>query len=212
MLPETGDTPPPSLTGKDIKAFGKAGLSISGKEVSNDDVTSVFSALGLDKSSHMTNTIKKESFAKGIWTLCDFHFGNYAENEQADILGELLFNSKVFLKESSDKVSAKSTASIASCVFNAVSLLRTIDSKAGSLNDSAVNEYYQMDKSTNITTPKRGKSILHPRHHLTGARKVASGLVDHLFEFVDTDKKPIIDDDESSEILLFEPAWLFGLS
>ena len=59
---------------------------------------------------------------------------------------------------------------IASCVFNAVSLLRKIYSKAGSLNDSAVTEYYEIKGSTNITNSKRGKSILRPPHHLTGSQ------------------------------------------
>jgi len=197
------------LTGEDTKAFIKAALPESGKAVRTEDVHSVLSALGLDKSGYMSNEIKKESFAKGIRTLCDFHFGNYAEKEQADILGEILFNSKAFSKENSDKVIAKTTASVTSCVFNAVSLLRTIDSKAGSLNDLAVTEYYEIERSNNITNSKRGKIILLPRHHLTDACKVSNGLVDHLFAFVDKDGKPILDEDKNQEIILFEPARLF---
>ena len=83
--------------------------------------------------------------------------------------------------------------------------------QAVSLNDSdsAVTEYYEIQCSTNITNPKRGKSIIRPHHHLTGACKVANGLVDHLFAFADKDGKPTLDKDENQEMLLFEPARLF---
>jgi len=51
--------------------------------------------------------------------------------------------------------------------------------------------------------------ILHPWHHLTGARKVEHGLVNHLFAFVDKDGKPMLTEDESKEMILFEPVRLF---
>ena len=121
------DDPPVPLTGDDFKAFVKALLALSKKEVSSNDVDNVIRALGLDEQGHMTKEAKKDAFAKGIHTLCDVHFRNYAEKEEADILGELLFNSRVFAKEYCDEVIAKTTASVASCVFNLVSLLTCID-------------------------------------------------------------------------------------
>jgi len=113
--PNPGIHPPP-LAGLDIKSFVKAALLKLGKEVMKEDVHSVLSTLGLDKNGHMTNQIKKESFAKGIWTLYNLYFGNYAEKEQANILVEHLFNIKVFSNENSDKVITKTTTSATSCV------------------------------------------------------------------------------------------------
>jgi hypothetical protein len=157
----------------------------------------------------MTNKAKKDCLAKGIRTLCNAHFGNYAKNKQAHILGELLFNSWVFAKELSNNVSAKTTASVASCVFNSVALLKCIDSKAGSLNDLASNEYYMIERDSTITESEKCKSILRPRHHLTGTRKVVNGLVDHLFAFVDQQGKPMLTENESNKIILFGLARLF---
>ena len=136
--PEDGDSPAP-LSADDIKAFIKVSMSSSKKEVSPTNIDNMLCPLGLNQQGHMTNKVKEDAFAKGIRTLCDFHFGNYAEKEQAHILGELLFKSRVFAKPYSDEVNARTTASVASCVFNSMSLLKCIDSKAGSLNDSASN-------------------------------------------------------------------------
>ena len=90
-----------------------------------------------------------------------------------------------------------------------MSLLKYIDSKAGSLNNSASNEYYQIEIDSKITPAKKGKTMLRPRHHLTGAREVANGLVNHLLACVDKDGKPMLTEDESKEMILFEPARLF---
>ena len=68
-----------------------------------------------------------------------------------------------------------------------------------------------IERESSITLSKKGKSILRPRHYLTGARKVANGLVDHLFAFVDQDGKPMLSEDESNDMILFEPARLFRL-
>ena len=122
-----GDVIPEDPTGADIKAFVKAALSSS-----SNDVDYIVRALGLDKG-HISNKAKKDALAKGIRTLCDVHFGNYTEKEQADILGELLFNSRFFSKQYCDEVTVKTTASVASCVFNSVSLLKCIETRMRAL-------------------------------------------------------------------------------
>mmetsp|Transcript_3932 Transcript_3932/g.5884 ORF Transcript_3932/g.5884 Transcript_3932/m.5884 type:complete len:197 (+) Transcript_3932:289-879(+) len=66
-----------------------------------------------------------------------------------------------------------------------------------------------IERDSTITESKKGKSILRLRHHLIGARKVANGLVDHLFAFVDQQGKPMLIKDESNEMILFDPARLF---
>ena len=68
-----------------------------------------------------------------------------------------------------------------SCIFNAVSLLKAIDSKASSLNDSAADEYAKIEKDAKISCPPMGKTMFRPRHNITRARKIANGLVGHLF-------------------------------
>jgi len=77
------------------------------------------------------------------------------------------------------------------------------------LNDTATHEYAEIEKDSSITQSKKGKSILRPRHHLTGACKVCNGLVDHMFSFVDQDGKPLLSEDERNQMILFEPSRLF---
>ena len=155
----------------------------------------------------MTKEAHKDQFVRGIRTLCDVHFSNHDECQRADIMGELLFNSRIFTKEASNNTTAKDTASMANCIFNAVNILKAIDSKAGSLNDTAVDEYAKIEFDSNLTTNKKGKGILQRRHYLTGTRKIANGLVDHLFSFVDESGKPLAA--ENHDMILFEPARLF---
>jgi hypothetical protein len=128
--------------------------------VSTDELQDVLSVLGLDKSGQLTNQTKKDQLCKGIRMLMDLHFLKPDNTKRADIMGELLFDSHIFSKESSKKMAAKATRSMASCIFNAVSILRAIDSKAGSLNDSAVDEYAQIEKTSKITQSHKGKGIL----------------------------------------------------
>ena len=71
------------LSGSDAKAFAKASLETSNKEVTVVDLENVLCALGLDKQGHMTNEAKKDILVKGIHTLCDAHFGNYAEKKSS---------------------------------------------------------------------------------------------------------------------------------
>ena len=87
-------------------------------------------------------------------------------------MGELLFDSNIFSKQASRKLFEKSTRSMTSCIINAVSLLKTIDLKAGSLNDSAADKYAKIGEQTNKTSPPVGKSMLRLKHNITRARKI----------------------------------------
>ena len=61
-------------------------------------------------------------------------------------------------KEASLGATAKATASMASCIFNAVNILKTIDSKAGSLNDdTAVDEYAKIELDSELPRRKRAR-------------------------------------------------------
>ena len=107
----------------------------------------------------MTTSAKKDQFVQGICTLCDIHFSNHDECQRADIMGELLFNSRLFSKEASNKSTVKATVSMSSCVFNAVSILKAIDSKAGSLNDTDVDEYAKIELDSKIMPIRRAKAF-----------------------------------------------------
>jgi hypothetical protein len=111
----------------------------------------ILTALGINSQGRISNEQKKESSAKGIRALCDVHFGRYKEMEQAHILGELLFDSRIFSTESSYNVSTRTASPVSSCIFNAANLLRAIDSKAGLLNDAATREHAEIEKDSSIT-------------------------------------------------------------
>lgn len=101
--------PPQPFESSDLKDFVKAALNTKTQKVAEPDLVNVLCALGLDKHGRVTNQASKDSFVKGLQTLCDIHFSSYANEERADIMGELLFNGKVFSKAASDKASEKAT-------------------------------------------------------------------------------------------------------
>ena len=82
-------------------------------------------ALGMDRP-HCHGRIKnKESKAKlliGMQRIFEYHFGNYDKAERADIMGELLFNGKMFGKEVDSKVAQKFSKSVTSAVFSPANL------------------------------------------------------------------------------------------
>ena len=199
-------SPPAPFETSDLKAFAKAALKSNSQEVSDVNLVSVLSALGLDKDGRVTKRASKASFVKGIRTLVDFHFSNYDENEHADIMGELLFNGNFFSKDASNKASEKITRTLASCIFNAVQLLKAIDMKAGSSNDSSIDEYAKIERDVGLTSPPQGKSILRPRHNITRARKIADGLVSHLFT-IDDSHSPLVECNYDQ--VSFDPERLF---
>ena len=101
----------------------------------------------------------------------------------------------------------KSTRSMTSCIFNAVSLLMVIDLKAGSLNDSAADEYSKIEKDAQISSPPVGKTMLRPQHNITWDREIANGLVAHLFTVEVNETNPLVELHE--DMVLFEPERLF---
>ena len=126
-------------------------LSRRHQDLFQTQLEEVICALGLDKSGHMTTEVLNDQFVKGIRTLCDVHFSNHHESQRADIVGGLLFQNRIFSKEASLGTTAKATASMASCIFNAVNILKMIYSKAGSLYDTAVDEYAKIELDSELT-------------------------------------------------------------
>ena len=117
-----------------------------------------------------------------------------------------MFNGNIFSKAASDKASEKATRTMTSCIFNAVELLKAIDMKAGSLNDNGINEYAKIQLSSSLTSPPQGRSMLRPRHNITRARKLANGLVAHLFT-IDDSHVPRVE--SNVDQVMFDPERLF---
>jgi len=124
----------------------------------------------------MTTEARKDQFVKGIHTLCDVYFSNHHDSQQTDIMGELLFNSRIFNKKASNDAMAKATTSMASCLFKTVNILKAIDSNYDLLNDTAVDEYTKTELDSSMTKHKKGKGVLHRLHYLTGTHKIAMVL------------------------------------
>ena len=87
------------MCGEDVKSFDKHALPRRHSNLSQTQLEQVLCALGLNKQGRMTTSAKKDQFVQGIRTLCDIHFSNHDECQRADIIGELLFNSRLFSKE-----------------------------------------------------------------------------------------------------------------
>ena len=94
---------------------------------------------------------------------------------------------------------------MASCIFHAVTLPQAMDSKAGSLNDTSVDEYSKIEGQSKLTSCIFGKTILRPRHNVARARKIANGLVDHLFRFEieEMNDEPLVE--EYLDMVMFDP-------
>jgi len=94
---------------------------------------------------------------------------------------DMLFSANIFSKEACDKTLMKTTRLVMSCIFNVVALLKAIDSKAGSLNDTAVSEYASIEDELEEVKATRedGKwpvGILQKRHYITRARAMSSSI------------------------------------
>ena len=200
-------TPEPYSPAGMIQFVKSACSSSNGNQISPADLENVLSAVGLDCQGRPTKVVGRQNFVKGIRFLCNFHFGNYCEEEQADIMGELLFNCEIFSKTSSRKLFEKSTRSFTSCIFNGISVLKRIDAKAGSLNDRGCDDYSKIEFDSKLTSPSVGKSMLRPRHNITRARKIANGLVKYLFSVETNAGQPLMESHE--DMVLFNPERLF---
>ena len=154
----------------------KAAFNSKHYKIAEVDLIQVLEALGLDTKGCVSKKVSKDSFVKGMCTICDFHFSSYEEVARADVLGELLFNSSIFSKSASDKAYKKTAWTMTSCIFNAIEILKNMDMRAGSFNDNSMDEYAKIESHVDLTSPPEGKSMLRPRHNITRARTIANGL------------------------------------
>ena len=90
---------------------------------------------------------------------------------------ELLVNSNTFPPSASCKLFEESNRSMTNCISNAVSPLKAIYSKAGSLVDSAADEYSKIERDAKMSSPPVGKTMLRPPHNITLAQKLPTVLL-----------------------------------
>ena len=89
-----------TLTGEEVKKLLKNAFSAHRRGIADDELRGIFTSLGLNNAGALQqHDMKKESIAQCIRVLFDVHFSNYDENERADIMGEMMFNSTIFSKE-----------------------------------------------------------------------------------------------------------------
>ena len=109
-----------------------------------------------------------------------FHLSRYTEEVRADILGEAMFNGRIFSKANVSKVAAKVAREYTSQILTSAACLKSIDIGT-SLNDRGVSQMAQIEKASGKFKFKRGKSMVHHRNQITKARKIANALVKLLF-------------------------------
>ena len=101
---------PSSVSPKKLKDYMEG--TLRNRNPSDDELVNVLHSLGLYQSGSISDATDKERLGKGMQFLIGCHFGNYAEAEWADIVGELMFNGKLFGKETSNLVATKVTRSV----------------------------------------------------------------------------------------------------
>jgi len=94
---------------REYKGIWEGAMSDWGSIISQQqqEIEKVLCAFGIDKQNAIPNEVEKDAFRKCVKTLCDVYFGNYHEKEQDKILGELMFNSRVFSKKTTDWIPFK---------------------------------------------------------------------------------------------------------
>ena len=90
-----------------------------------------------------------------IKSLVDHHLQHLSDDDQANSLAEMLFNSDLFSdRENIQNIADKVTSTVKSYQFNAMALLQCIDCRAASLNDRVVSQ------CASIGNPGRGEALL----------------------------------------------------
>ena len=134
-------------------------------------ITQILHRLGLTKAGpRASKEVRKEKLRTGAKTLMRYILREYNEIDQADSIAKIFFSGLGFQSETVKEVGMKIATPITTSTFAATCLLRSIDTHAGSLNDSAVDQYAKIQEEH--------KSCLFRRHRITECRKVANALND----------------------------------
>jgi hypothetical protein len=92
---------------------------------------------------------------------------NRDETQSADIIGEIFFHGLGFSPKTLKEIGMKIATPITTSEFSAVCLLWSIDSNAGALNDSAIDQYAKVQNED-------FSNALLKRWRVTPVRKIAN--------------------------------------
>jgi hypothetical protein len=141
-------------------------------------------SIATDNSCRVTTQSQIDNLSLSIRAIVvNHHLQDMVDEKKADCTAEIFFNSSMFDDSSLDKVARKVTQGVNSNVFSPVALLNTIDCHVGALNDTGATQYAR------IGNPKRKKSLLNKRHHLSKLRKFCDMLVNSLFMWNTTNQQ-----------------------
>ena len=178
VLPAEDRTTPSVITPDELKKFIK--IAITRQGLDPKQLHDVMHHLGMDTEGRLTNQASKLQMVKGMQAMINYHLGHLNQQQQADTLGEMLFNGHLFGKECANHVATTVTKSVTTCIFSSVALLKCTDSFGGALNHSGVAQYQSIEAQSGLTNPKQGHGMLHKRWKLTEATKIANMFVKYL--------------------------------
>ena len=144
------------------------------------ELTSILRTIGFESNTIRSKANNISALRNGVRVLLDYHLNSHAENEKADILGEMFFNGGLFSPNVTTDVSLKVSRAVTSTIFSAVALLRSIDSHAGALNDSAVDQYADIERQSTLLNTKRGQGMLNKRWKISHVRSIANKFTANL--------------------------------
>ena len=178
VLPAEDRTTPSVITPDELKKFIK--IAITRQGLDPKQLHDMMHHLGMDTEGRLTNQASKLQMVKGMQAMINYHLGHLNQQQQADTLGELLFNGHLFGKACANHVATTVTKSVTTCIFSSVALLKCTDSFGGALNHSGVAQYQSIEAQSGLTNPKQGHGMLHKRWKLTEATKIANMFVKYL--------------------------------
>eukprot|EP00956_Cyclotella_meneghiniana_P024726 scaffold50084_cov67-Cyclotella_meneghiniana.AAC.2 len=177
-LSESTPPEPPIVTDDDLYHWVRNFV----KNNPDSPVVSALERLGLSDINRKKEHFKdKDNLTRVVKSLLELNLYRYAEAERADIFGEMIFNGGLFRDPEAIKdVAVKIARSVTTVIFSAVALLKSIDSHAGALNDSDVQQYADIEVNSGLTNSKRGGRLLNYRWKLVEVRRAANAFAKYL--------------------------------
>ena len=179
------------LSHEEMSSFLKKFLGSS--DPRDSQIRSILADIGLACTGRRSRKASVESCVKGWARLLDYHLGNYSPRDRANIVGEMVFNSKLLSADERNHAACEVAKSVTSSIFSSIALLRSMDISGGSLNDRAIHQYARLEKEQGLSHAKRGQSLLHHRSKLTHARNIANHCAKKVFD-IDHDKDCVAGD------------------
>lgn len=162
------DPPNSDLSIEQMKAVFKAFET----KYPQHDITNTLHQLGLLHHGTVSKENDKERLRRGITTLMQCILNNRNETQSADMIGEIFFHGLGFSPATVKEIGMKIATPITTSEFSAVCLLRSIDSNAGALNDSAIDQYSKVQS-------EEYSNVLLKRWRICPVRKIANSYCNY---------------------------------